>query len=107
MKDVGCLRDAVAAFSFRGEVALALSTVASGLYFVISGTTSPPTTHSVPRPIAGNLLHRPTRTRGMRAGFEYFRNVERDAQDFAARWLHILLHAGAGADRGEKAAVTS
>ena len=34
-------------------------------------------------------MHKPTRSRGMRAGFEYFRNFEHDAQDFAQMARHV------------------
>ena len=38
---------------------------------------------------------------GMRAGFEYFRNFEHDAKDFAAARRHAADHAGPRADRRE------
>ena len=38
---------------------------------------------------------------GMRAGFEYFRNFEQDAKDFARARRDAARHAGAGADRRE------
>ena len=83
-KDMWLLRD-LWHFHFYGEVPLALVQGRERTYFEhFWNDFAADRTHSVPesdRRIYASAYAQPG---GMRAGFEYFRNFERDAQDFAA-----------------------
>ena len=82
-KDVWLLRD-LWHFHFRGEVPLALVKGRERTYFEhFWNDFAANPQHSVPEADRRVYAEAYAQPEGMRAGFEYFRNFERDAQDFA------------------------
>jgi pimeloyl-ACP methyl ester carboxylesterase len=82
-KDVWLMRD-LWHFHFRGEVPLALVKGRERTYFEhFWNDFAADPRHSVPEADRRIYAHAYAQPEGMRAGFEYFRNFERDAQDFA------------------------
>ena len=82
-KDVWLLRD-LWHFHFRGEVPLALVKGRERTYFEhFWNDFAADPKHSVPEADRRVYAEAYAQPGGMRAGFEYFRNFERDAQDFA------------------------
>jgi len=82
-KDVWLMRD-LWHFHFYGEVPLALVKGRERTYFEhFWNDFAADPKHSVPEADRQFYAHAYAQPGGMRAGFEYFRNFERDAQDFA------------------------
>lgn len=82
-KDVWLLRD-LWHFHFYGDVPLALVQGRERIYFEhFWNDFAADPTHSVPQADRQIYAEAYAQPGGMRAGFEYFRSLERDAQDFA------------------------
>ena len=100
-KDVWLLRD-LWHFHFYGEVPLALVQGRERTYFEhFWNDFAADPKHSVPEADRRIYAQAYAQPGGMRAGFEYFRNFERDAQDFARMGWDTSQNADAGADRRE------
>jgi len=83
-KNVWLMRD-LWHFHFYGEVPLALVAGRERTYFEhFWNDFAADPKHSVPEANRRYYAEQYAQPGGMRAGFEYFRNFERDAQDFAA-----------------------
>ncbi len=99
-KDVWLLRD-LWHFHFSGDVPLALVQGRERTYFEhFWNDFAADPKRSVPEADRRIYAEAYAQPGSMRAGFEYFRNFERDAQDFAQLGAtHLTIYAGAGADR--------
>ena len=100
-KSVWLMRD-LWHFHFYGEVPLALVKGRERIYlehFWNDFAADPK--HSVPEADRAIYARAYAQPGAMRAGFEYFRNFERDAEDFARLGADAAHHAGAGPDGRE------
>ena len=98
-KDVWLMRD-LWHFHFYGDVPLALVKGRERTYFEhFWNDFAADPKHSVPEADRRLYAKAYAQPGAMRAGFEYFRNFERDAEDFAQLGASTSHDAGAGADR--------